>query len=85
MPQIFPKAANPALRLPGDYVSSDLERVEWSSLRLDDWDYVLVRTKPSAPSPAVPERLDLVAHTGGWWLYATPAVGRIVACICSEL
>src|SRR6185503_20123051 len=34
---VYPKPNNPALRLPGDYVSSDLKVVDWPSIRVDDW------------------------------------------------
>jgi hypothetical protein len=66
---IFPTAANPVLRLPRDYVSSDLKRIVWSGYRLGDWNYVLIRRWPDARAPSVPNTLALQAHRGGWWLY----------------
>jgi hypothetical protein len=72
-----PTPDNPALRLPAEYSESNLQRIEWSSYRLRDWDYVLLRTKPRAPfpSPGVPAGLSLVAHEGGWWLLARSGDG----------
>ncbi len=67
---LYPRPNNPALALPADYISSDLHFEGWSSYRLEDWDYVLVRTRPSAeqlPGP-VPASLSLVDHRGGFWL-----------------
>jgi hypothetical protein len=66
---VYPTAENPALRLPASYSESDLRSVDWPAYRLEDWDYVLVRTRPSAPAPAVPAVLTLDDHIGGWWLY----------------
>jgi hypothetical protein len=68
---IYPTPLNPASRLPAEYSESNLQRIDWSSYRLEDWDYVLVRTKPGAPGPQAPETLTLVSHDGGWWLYTT--------------
>ena len=72
-----PTPQNPALRLPAEYSESNLQRIGWSSYRLEDWDYVLLRTKPDAPFPApgVPPGLGLVAHDGGWWLLARSGAG----------
>ena len=66
---IYPTADNPALRLPGSYSESDLRFIDWPAYRLDDWDYVLIRTQPSASEPFVPRGLALAIHRGGWWLY----------------
>jgi hypothetical protein len=66
---VYPRASDPALRLPDSYSESDLREVDWSAYRLADWDYVLMRTRPEAPQPAVPLALTLDAHEGGWWLF----------------
>ena len=66
---IYPTPANPALRLPPEYSSSNLKGIVWEHYRLDEWDYVLIRTKPEAAAPGVPATLTLVDHVGGWWLY----------------
>jgi hypothetical protein len=71
---LYPRQANPILRLPLDYLSSDIRRVEWSKFILTDWDYVLLRTRPAAATPMVPSSLYLVSHVGGWWLYETQGV-----------
>ncbi|MGO9837704.1 MAG: hypothetical protein ACLP1X_26250 [Polyangiaceae bacterium] len=68
---IFPRQGNPVLRLPADYRSSDIRRIDWPAFALADWDYVLLRTKPKAPPPATPQTLRLTDHVGGWWLYST--------------
>jgi hypothetical protein len=68
---IYPTAENPVLRLPNTYSESDLRVIDWPSYRLQDWDYVLVRTRPESPSPKVPGRLTLATHSGGWWLFTT--------------
>jgi hypothetical protein len=68
---LYPRPGNPALHLPADYLSSDLHVTDLSAYRLEDWDYVLVRTRPEAsslPLP-VPASLRLVDHRGGWWLF----------------
>ena len=68
---LYPRPGNPALRLPADYLSSDLHVTDLSAYPLEDWDYVLVRTRPEAaslPLP-VPASLRLVDHRGGWWLF----------------
>ncbi len=66
---IFPTKANPILRLPPDYVSSNLKRIIWQHYRLEDWDYVLIRRFPDSPPCRVPKALTLEVHRGGWWLY----------------
>jgi len=66
---VYPRAADPALRLPDTYSESDLREVDWPAYRLADWDYVLMRTRPEAPQPEVPLALTLDAHEGGWWLF----------------
>jgi hypothetical protein len=66
---VYPTAANPSTRLPPSYVASDLRVVDWPAYRLEDWDYILVRTRPAAPAPAVPVALTLVVHEGGFWLF----------------
>ncbi len=68
---VYPRAGNPALRLPATYCESDMKSVDWGSLRLDDWDYVLMRQSPLAVAPATPPALILVSHEGGWWLWRT--------------
>ncbi|HEY8039136.1 MAG TPA: hypothetical protein VIF15_05050, partial [Polyangiaceae bacterium] len=68
---LFPSADNPALRLPATYSESDLRFIDWPAYRLDDWDYVLMRTRPEAAAPDVPASLSLTAHSGGWWLFRT--------------
>ncbi len=68
---LYPRAGNPVLELPSTYVSSDVRGVDWAAYRVDDWDFVLVRTKPTAAPPAVPESLRLVSRVGGWSLYRT--------------
>ena len=66
---IYPTAENPALRLPSTYSESDLRSVDWPAYDLRDWDYVLIRTRPESPRPAVPAALSLDVHRGGWWLF----------------
>jgi hypothetical protein len=70
---LYPRPDNPALRLPADYVSSDLRFIDWSAYKLEDWDYVLVRTRPSGEAPPPPASVSLVDHRGGWWLYKSAA------------
>ena len=66
---IYPTPDNPSLRLPATYSESDLRFVDWPAYRLADWDYVLMRTRASAPEPQVPPPLTLTMHRGGWWLF----------------
>lgn len=66
---LYPTPANPVLHLPKSYSESNLKTIDWPSYTLDDWDWVLIRTRPDAPAPFVPERLSLEAHRGGWWLF----------------
>lgn len=77
---IYPTPANPALRLPAEYSSSNLKGIVWEHYRLNEWDYVLIRRKPEAAAPDVPSSLTLAEHVGGWWLYknvsATPYAAR---------
>jgi len=68
---LYPTKENPSLRLPATYSESDLHGVDWSTYQLDDWDYVLIRTRPESSPPATPDRLSLAEHRGGWWLYRT--------------
>ena len=70
---IFPTEANPILRLPPDYVSSNLKQIVWAGYRLKDWNYVVIRRWPEAPAPSVPAGLILQAHRGGWWMYRNPS------------
>jgi hypothetical protein len=88
---LYPTAANPALRLPESYSESNLRSIDWPAYRLDDWDFVLLRTRAgkrltfwgaaeaadtgSAAPPPVPSGLTLAAHRGGWWLFR---VARVV-------
>ena len=68
---LFPTPNNPALRLPASYSESNLVRVDWPAYRFEDWDYVLIRTRPEGSPGPLPEVLELDAHEGGWWLYRT--------------
>jgi hypothetical protein len=68
---VYPREGNPVLRLPPEYLPSNLRGVDWDRFPLDDWDYVLLRTRPSRPPPATPPALRLAKHVGGWWLYTT--------------
>jgi hypothetical protein len=68
---LYPTAQNPALRLPASYSESDLRLIDWPAYHLDDWDYVLIRTRSDSGQPSVPAQLGLAAHRGGWWLYRT--------------
>ncbi len=70
---LYPTADNPSLRLPDGYSESDLRSLDWASYRLSDWDYALVRTGVAAVQPAVPARLTLATHRGGWWLFRIEA------------
>jgi hypothetical protein len=73
---VFPTAADPALALPSTYSESDLRVVDWPSYDLASWDYVLIRTRPTAAPPRVPAALALEAHRGGWWLYHSVAAAE---------
>ena len=66
---LYPTPLNPALHLPDSYSESDLHVIDWPAYRLDDWDYVLVRTRPDGTAPPPPAALELTDHRGGWWLY----------------
>jgi hypothetical protein len=66
---LYPTPANPALHLPDSYSESDLHVIDWPAYRLEDWDYVLVRTRPEGFPPPSPAVLELADHRGGWWLY----------------
>lgn len=66
---LYPTPANPALRLPASYSESDLKFIDWPAYHLEDWDYVLIRTRANAAEPYTPSSLTLDAHAGGWWLY----------------
>ena len=79
---LYPTAENPTLSLPPSYIESNLVGIEWPSYKLEQWDYVLIRTNAHDPAPSVPEILTLVRHEGGWWLYrsrpAAPTSARDV-------
>lgn len=67
---LYPTPHNPVLRLPPSYSESNLKTIDWPSYRLEDWDFVLIRTRPEASQPWVPpEHLALESHAGGWWLF----------------
>jgi hypothetical protein len=66
---LYPTPRNPALRLPPSYSESNLKLIDWPRYQLADWDYVLIRTRPTAPQPATPSALVLEEHRGGWWLF----------------
>jgi hypothetical protein len=66
---LYPTRENPALRLPPTYSESDLRFVDWPAYKLEDWDYVLLRTRPEARAPQTPDTLTLAEHRGGWWLF----------------
>jgi hypothetical protein len=69
---LYPTAQNPALRLPASYSESNLKYIDWPAYHLEDWDYVLIRTRPNSAQPATPSRLTLEDHRGGWWLFRRP-------------
>ncbi len=71
---LYPTPKNPALRLPASYSESDLKFIDWPAYDLDDWDYVLIRTRPTAARPETPARLVLEEHRGGWWLFKRESV-----------
>lgn len=66
---LYPTPKNPALRLPESYSESDLKRIDWPAYHLEDWDYVLIRTRPNASQPHTPAGVTLEEHRGGWWLF----------------
>jgi hypothetical protein len=67
---LYPTPHNPVLRLPRSYSESNLKTIDWPAYRLEDWDFVLIRTRPEANQPWVPpEHLALESHVGGWWLF----------------
>ncbi|MBX3260842.1 MAG: hypothetical protein KIS78_09180 [Labilithrix sp.] len=66
---LYPTPENPALRLPRTYSESNLKVIDWPAYHLEDWDYVLIRTRPNATEPHTPDRLELEEHHGGWWLF----------------
>lgn len=66
---LYPTPENPSLRLPDSYSESNLLAIDWPAYALEDWDYVLIRTRPDGQAPHVPNRLMLEEHRGGWWLY----------------
>ena len=66
---LYPTPANPALRLPASYSESDLKFIDWPAYHLEDWEFVLIRTRPSASQPYTPNDLTLDKHIGGWWLF----------------
>lgn len=66
---LYPTAENPALRLPASYSESDLKFIDWPAYHLEDWQFVLIRTRPTASQPYTPNDLSLEEHIGGWWLF----------------
>jgi len=66
---LYPTDANPALRLPASYSESDLKFIDWPAYHLEDWEFVLIRTRPTASQPYTPNDLTLEEHVGGWWLF----------------
>ncbi|MGA7123648.1 MAG: hypothetical protein WBY94_26325 [Polyangiaceae bacterium] len=66
---LYPTPENPALQLPSSYSESDLRSIDWPAYRMDDWDYVLIRTRSESSQPRVPDAVKLAAHQGGWWLF----------------
>jgi hypothetical protein len=66
---LYPTPANPALRLPASYSESDLKFIDWPAYHLADWEFVLIRTRPTASQPYTPNDLSLEEHVGGWWLF----------------
>ncbi|MDF2697567.1 MAG: hypothetical protein K0S65_5950 [Labilithrix sp.] len=66
---LYPTPENPVLRLPETYSESNLKVIDWPAYHLEDWDYVLIRTRPGATQPHTPDRLELEDHHGGWWLF----------------
>ena len=74
---IYPTSINPSLRLPPEYSSSNLGRIVWEHYRLEDWDYVLIRTLPEAATPQTPPSLELIERAGGWWLFKNQSANAI--------
>jgi hypothetical protein len=72
---LYPTPRNPALSLPASYSESNLRSIDWPAYRLADWDYVLIRLRPTSREPVVPGELTLEAHRGGWWLFRNIARG----------
>lgn len=72
---LYPTPENPVLRLPQTYSESNLKVIDWPAYHLDDWDYVLIRTRPNASQPHTPDRLALEEHRGGWWLFRRENAG----------
>jgi hypothetical protein len=68
---VYPTRCNPVVRVPSAYREAHLGPLDWSTIDRRDWDFVLVRTQPDAAAIAVPGDLQLVAHDGGYWLYAS--------------
>jgi hypothetical protein len=66
---LYATPENPLLRLPSSYSESNLKSIDWPAYHLEDWDYVLIRTRPDAAAPQTPDRLTLADHRGGWWLF----------------
>ena len=66
---LYPTNANPSLRLPASYSEADLKFIDWPSYHLEDWEFVLIRTRPTAAQPYTPNDLTLEQHVGGWWLF----------------
>jgi hypothetical protein len=66
---LYPTEENPSVRLPPDYNSASLKRLDWPAYNLPEWSHVLIRTRPEATAPPTPEDLSLIVHVGGWWLY----------------
>jgi hypothetical protein len=66
---LYPTPENPVLRLPETYSESNLKVIDWPAYHLEDWDHVLIRTRPNATQPHTPDRLELEDHRGGWWLF----------------
>lgn len=66
---LYPTKENPALRLPASYSESDLKFIDWPAYHLEDWEFVLIRTRPTASQPYTPNDLMLDHHAGGWWLF----------------
>ena len=66
---LYPTPQNPALRLPSTYSESNLKLIDWPAYHLEDWEYVLIRTRVAARQPYTPPSLTLDRHIGGWWLF----------------